>query len=141
MTFEWGDFHKLAEELLTLSGNLPQAKFRSSVSRAYYAAFHALENCGKKHFGYAYDKDRRKTHHDDLISEMAKASSPEVRKAAIELENLKWERSRADYKPQKEYSREIVCKALLAAKKIIDIAVGISPVANDVSSDIDQKDD
>lgn len=97
MTFDWSEYLKLAQELAgqTVSPVNKEAKLRSSVSRAYYAAFckarnylRDIEGCpipsGPEIHGYVCNKFKR---------------SPNKlgRKIGWRLDQLRTSRNRVDY--------------------------------------------
>jgi uncharacterized protein (UPF0332 family) len=57
MAFDWNEFFVLAEDL---AGRVDEASKRTSISRAYYSAFHAAliraeQNCGPKEGGNSHE--------------------------------------------------------------------------------------
>jgi hypothetical protein len=114
MAFDWNNFLNLAEEL---SRRPDEASKRTSVSRAYYSAFHdALDrvekNCGPKQGGNSHDWCWNKYYG----SVDATGACDQV---AIEGGRLKAKRVQADYKAD-PIARldEFAARALSDARKL-----------------------
>lgn len=97
MTFDWTEYFRLARELAgqaTIPAN-QEAKLRSSVSRAYYAAFCKARN-------YLRDVDKISVPTDgtvhQYVQEKFEISSDPIRKQLGEdLKRLRRRRNKADY--------------------------------------------
>ena len=97
MSFDWSEYLKLARQLAVLDGSAldQEARLRSAISRAYYAAFCRSRN-------YLRDTQKRsvpggaKAH--AYVREQFLNSSVETRKEVGEnLERLREARNKADY--------------------------------------------
>lgn len=99
IAFAWCDYLDLAEELGGSSDN--EAKLRSSISRAYYAAYCHVRNYMINNDHNEIPRDR--SVHDYVIKyfwgfEQRSIKTRKRRELAIELDRLKNRRVDADYK-------------------------------------------
>jgi len=124
--FSWEDYLKLAHELAEAPQGDPlaEARWRSAVSRAYFAAYHAVR---------AYAAERRITTrerrtigggevhegaHGKLINALLNSTWPEAPLIGHELSKLRGLRSQADYVPR-SLGREQACFAIDRAQRLI----------------------
>jgi len=93
MSFDWKDYHSLANELYGGQGNSSdEAANRSAISRAYYAAFHeALQHAPAR-----ISKSKSGSKHQQLIRHY-KAGDKRERQVGRFLETLRDNRNAADY--------------------------------------------
>jgi len=97
MPFDWMDFLRLAQELSTQTDAAywRDARLRSAISRAYYAAYHHarvyLEARGEYHPG----KDDPK--HLYVCEQFSKSPDDARRRIGIALNRLRLDRTDADY--------------------------------------------
>jgi uncharacterized protein (UPF0332 family) len=123
MNFEDGSaFLELAKELVKQATRLPnqEAKLRTAISRAYYAAFLKA----RYHLRYK-EHDRNIPRNVDVhkyVREKFKASEIAERKEIAQgLENLREERNKADYDPNyRDLSRNSQL-VLLSANNVISL--------------------
>lgn len=118
--FDWQDFLTLADHITTHS-SLPagheEGKWRTAVSRAYYAAYHHALN-------KAADSDasinRNYTKHEYLI-EWYKTQSrlPNALEVGTLLNTLKTYRVRADYRESYRINQGKAQRAILLAREIV----------------------
>lgn len=93
MSFDWSNYLHLAKSLSTA---LDEASQRSSISRAYYAAFNiARQYVMQNHPGADIPNDGRA--HEKVWQELKKGVRQE-KAAAVNGERLKQSRGNADYK-------------------------------------------
>jgi uncharacterized protein (UPF0332 family) len=92
MSFEWSDYLGLAQELLSHSQSYQQARWRSSVSRAYYAAYHEARDFLLSQ-GILIQRDQA---HSQVINELAKLG-PQAFNISESLRRLRAKRNFADY--------------------------------------------
>ncbi|MDQ6950906.1 MAG: hypothetical protein Q9M26_04510 [Mariprofundales bacterium] len=85
----------LLEVAKALAKNSDEANLRSSVSRAYYAAFHEASQYAHKKHGYT--RPRNQSAHSSLARHLIDCKKDEVRQAGISLQNLHIARKLADY--------------------------------------------
>lgn len=112
------DFLKLAEELKKDSGQ--EAKHRTSISRAYYAAFHEAVRQYAKYRNLEPD-DRIFNNHQVFIRELIQNQSKElIRTIGNQLQSLKKDRFKADYNLNQNITLSSATKSYVASKKIID---------------------
>lgn len=121
MTFNWADYHRLAEQLLNdpCPENLEQATCRCAISRAYYAAFWisrdiairegaTLEQAAADHRAV---KRHFKDHHDNAHYEVS-----------LIFGRLLDDRTAADYKAEPDINRKEATKSVEAAGNLLRIA-------------------
>ena len=93
MSFDWGEYLRLAKELANKSG---EAELRSAISRAYYSIFRrACKVLESKNIQIT-----RSGMDHQLVPEILKARNdihPDARQLGIHLERLRDDRRRADY--------------------------------------------
>ncbi len=101
MTFDWSEYLKLAQELAGDAANSPngEAKLRSSVSRAYYAAFCKARNHLRDIDGnQMLLKDPPTVNVHTYVRNQFKNSSDKSRKKiGNDLNRLRLHRNKVDY--------------------------------------------
>ena len=119
MSFDWLEYLLLARELVVQStGSASQeARSRSAISRAYYAAF-------KMAFNHLLGRDSsivfiRTDIHTYVIEKFKYDADRLRREIGVNLDRLRRERNRADYDDTIDRLPETVAKALLQAEKIV----------------------
>ena len=90
MPFDWGEFLNLARKLLK---SKEESVLRTSVSRAYYSAFHRAMD-----FGEVYCDFIRRNDGDDHRN-IRKSLDTNFRSMSLSLGRLYDNRRQADYKP------------------------------------------
>ncbi len=117
MPFDWKEFLELARNLAgqTGTGYSKEAADRTSVSRAYYAAFCYARNYAEKHLGFkpqrtAADHQRLKNHFIGLGGVWADRGE--------DLDDLRKWRNQCDYDNLVHGLQELVANALDSASKI-----------------------
>ena len=97
MSFDWGDYLKLAEALQRdpSSPGPEEASLRTAISRSYYAAFRSASNLAVSKgeitpLGGASD-------HGLVINHFKNASDPARQKIGANLSRLRNNRNKADY--------------------------------------------
>ncbi|WP_449416562.1 HEPN domain-containing protein [Phormidium nigroviride] len=114
MTFNWSQYLTLAKELIGQSPSpaSEEAKRRSAISRAYYAAFISARNYLQEREGYSIPKtvDAHK-----YVREQFKQSADPVRQdIGRKLEMLRKDRNQSDYK---NTVSELLRKSKIAVKR------------------------
>jgi uncharacterized protein (UPF0332 family) len=119
MSFDWLEYLSLAHELVSLSTGAPsqEARLRSAISRAYYAAF-------KMAFAYLRARDISivfgKTDIHTYVLEKFKYSPDRAhREVGVNLDRLRRERNKADYDDSIDRLPDVTAKALIQAEKIV----------------------
>ena len=126
MPFDWVEYLTVARYL---NGDVEacgdEGRWRSAVSRAYYAAFCHARNYARDIFGYRpryIPQD-----HEDVRREFANAAQrlageqrKQIANVALQLENLRRWRNECDYKDQLMGLRSMVVPALKEATILID---------------------
>ncbi len=97
MSFDWADYLSLAQEL---SGNMvsqasQEAKLRSAISRAYYAAFCKARNHLRDKEGYLVTQEVEV--HQDIRNEFKRSDDKEHRQIGQHLDRLRRDRNKVDY--------------------------------------------
>lgn len=96
MNFNWAEYYLLAKELCVPNedGTIDEAKFRSAISRAYYAVFCKARNF-LKNKGANVPRDGS-TH--EFVKEMFIRSNDKTwKRIGLSLQRLKMNRTFADY--------------------------------------------
>lgn len=122
MSFSWEDLLSLAEELAEApSGDgLREAKHRSAISRAYYAAYHrALNYYRVKHRGLPPRASRGGGWHEALCEALRDSADAVEQEVGDLLTDLKGNRHDADYKARVLVTDLMVIASLLMAREII----------------------
>jgi uncharacterized protein (UPF0332 family) len=109
------DLLDVADELLAGS---KEAWWRSAVSRAYYAAFHAarqvLQGCG-------FEIPRAELAHAYLWLRLANCGHPDVQSAGAELNELRRLRNWADYDLDQSFGHGITVNQVQAASAVLQL--------------------
>lgn len=97
MTFDWSEYLKLAQELAGDGAGLPneESKLRSSVSRAYYAAFCKARNHLRDIDGYQISQHVNV--HKHVRDQFKDCSNKSRKKIGTDLDRLRKRRNKADY--------------------------------------------
>ena len=97
MTFDWSEYLKLAQELAGDAANSPneEAKLRSSVSRAYYAAFCKARNHLRDIDGNQIPP--KVNVHTYVRNQFKNSSDKSRKKIGNDLNRLRLRRNKADY--------------------------------------------
>lgn len=119
MTFDWSQYLNLAREIIgqTTTPADGEARLRSAISRAYYAAFMVARN-------YLRDRENHSIPetadvHRYVIEQFEQSSDP-VRKAiGIKLKQLRRDRNQADYNDIVTGLGVIAQKAIRRARQVL----------------------
>ncbi|MCD6163615.1 MAG: hypothetical protein J7K40_14535 [candidate division Zixibacteria bacterium] len=108
MTFNWYDYLLYAKEIAgeEINKDLTFAKYRSAISRAYYATYNITRLCLEKHcaidFGskklYSIKKKYKKQDHGIIPILMKTTNVKDIMTSGTKLSNLLSKRVDADYK-------------------------------------------
>ncbi len=107
------DFLDVAEELAT---GMHESHWRTSVSRAYYAAFHVASTLLEGCWFIVPDMERA---HAYLRLRLMNAGHPDVVGAGAGLDELRKVRNRADYKIKVAFRQEIAIERAQLAADVI----------------------
>lgn len=118
MKFDWQKYLELAQELI--EGDTNEAKQRSSISRAYYAAFCYARNYLRDYLDFKPRND--KNEHQAVIKEFQKYDRKNRKMIEIgnDLSRLRLDRNKADYNDIFMSLGSKAPYALKLAKNIID---------------------
>ena len=129
--FDWQEYYLLAGEQLSQAESSPrkEALLRSSVSRAYYAAFHRaceyLEEVKEYPTRQQFEGSRRETHRFLISIFEDSHDHPERCKIGEELRYLKGLRQKADYAKYVEKhmfrKKKMVEPVIDKAREVIDL--------------------
>jgi uncharacterized protein (UPF0332 family) len=144
MTFEWFHYLNLAKELEESSRQSKEdsefeAKSRSCISRAYYAAFHAALLYLEKKTDYLLKGNGRDSH-SEVINLFKVEKNSKLRLIGTELNELRIARTRADYHlPCREFrSKQLMAneakRALTRSHSIIKSIYSLLEVSQDIFS-------
>lgn len=129
MRFDWQQYLQLAKSLRVEGSVTPydEAKLRSAISRAYYAA-----HCSAADFmhrrGWQFPRRNRRPRgdtrgsHEVLHDEMAKLSDPNGYLVAQKLRDMKLRRVNADYFGDYDRSVNDLNKILIAAQDNVSLS-------------------
>ncbi len=112
MSFDWSTYLDIAKLIKTwsISTNLDEAKFRTSISRSYYSALNLTKKTleSKKGVNFKAEDIKRlvkaRGSHRFLLQLLYTSDSGLVKNLAAELEELKEMREDADYRTE-DYER------------------------------------
>ena len=123
-TFDWSSYYSLAQELANQANNseLQEARWRSAISRAYYAVFHEAKNYLQTRV-YSNRVFPTKDVHEFVISEFKRLDQTHY-KVGIFLERLRLARNKADYTAQYSLTLNDVQFLLTTAAKVIESLAG-----------------
>lgn len=116
--FDWSKYLDLAQELIEeSSGADAEARLRSSVSRAYYAAFCKARNHLRDTSGYLMPLLGET--HKLVINSFRNSTEPELRLVGNNLERLRIDRNKVDYDDSVSGLESMAQLAVLLAQQII----------------------
>jgi uncharacterized protein (UPF0332 family) len=119
MTFNWLEYFHLAQELageLDITSN-QESKQRSAISRAYYAAYHYA--CF--FLGAFVPLSHTSADHKTVCDFLAMHANRSLRKAGLDLDRLRDNRKKADYRDDISKLGDITRQSLKLAEDIITI--------------------
>jgi uncharacterized protein (UPF0332 family) len=108
-----GDYIALATRL---AAGPTEAEWRTAVSRAYYAAFHAARQL-LSDLGFTIP--RAESAHQYLILRLSNCGEPPIRTAAADLDHLRRLRNRADYDWHRPFGQPLARPQAATAQQII----------------------
>lgn len=115
MNFDWKEYLTLAERLRTDGG---QACFRSSISRAYYAAFCiARDKVGLK--DYEPERTGDPPIHKKVINTLRTSEKMSEREISLILDQLRKMRNEADYLAEMTVTQDYVDRAIFKSNEIL----------------------
>jgi uncharacterized protein (UPF0332 family) len=119
----WRDFLPLAARL---AGGTTEAEWRTTVSRAYYAAFHVARRL-LSDLGFTVPRADRA--HQYLVFRLGNSGEPAVERAAHDLKTLRRLRNRADYDETPALTQAQAAAAVPVAEGILRVldAAGQEP--------------
>ncbi|MGB9873690.1 MAG: HEPN domain-containing protein [Hydrogenobacter sp.] len=117
--FNWGDFIKFSEELLTKKPQkYEEALYRTIISRAYYGVFKQVEDFFKNNkLEELLDKSATGSH-QRIIEFLKNHNDKEISKFGEDLDLLRRRRIKADYRAEKSISEELAKNTLQVAIKL-----------------------
>jgi uncharacterized protein (UPF0332 family) len=128
MPFDWMDFLGLAQELSaqTDAPSYRDARLRSAISRAYYAAYHHAREYLAKRGEY---RPSNADHLHLYVRDVFRNSKDSARqKIGNNLDRLRLDRTEADYEiAAKHIGGETAEKDVILARKIIDDIAKLTP--------------
>jgi uncharacterized protein (UPF0332 family) len=124
------EFLLVARDLLAGS---TEAGWRSSVSRAYYAAFHVARQ-RLEEFGFTVPRGERA--HAYLWLRLSNCGDPQVQDSGQRLNALRGQRNRADYDVGKAFSHPTADGEVRIAESIIQIidAAAVEPTRTQITN-------
>jgi uncharacterized protein (UPF0332 family) len=129
--FDWDDYFLLAEDLLKSKSD--EACLRSSVSRAYYAAYNRAKDFAENKNLMKFDDIRKevisdnlggwrkRTAHESIREFLSSESSDDFKQVSIDLFRLHKSRIICDYKNNIRVTDANVSKDIQIAKNILAI--------------------
>ena len=121
MSFDWCDYLRLAQsEASDTAGpacSWREAKLRSAVSRAYYAAFCSARNHAISFDGLSFPKSAQA--HTLVREHFASRTGKHYQRVAIHLDLLRNDRNRADYDNAVSGLEKVTAKCLKRAATVI----------------------
>lgn len=116
MSFDWSAYWALAKEL---AARTDEASLRSSVSRAYYSAYHSALNAVELNVEGIRDS------HKTVVEYYERAANSTMRGIANRLAGLHRDRLNADYRANPSCTVAKADAVLMKAKRIVDDVEGI----------------
>ena len=142
MTFDWSGYFDLAGELGTVntsdSATIVEAKLRSSISRAYYAAFclarnYLRDNCGDRELSKSKESDVNV--HSYVIKKLLDSQNKKMKKIGGDLKKLREKRNMVDYDDVFSTSINHLKKLQNDAKYCLKLAENIITNINELIED------
>lgn len=120
MSFDWFEFFNLAEELAgrKKSKTTDEAKYRTSISRAYYACFCIARN---KLIQRGINISKSSSSHEEVRNYFIQHSNKSYKEIGSHLDRLRIDRNIADYRDVVHKVDILATKVLLEAGDTIDI--------------------
>ncbi|MBF0411011.1 MAG: hypothetical protein HQM10_26945 [Candidatus Riflebacteria bacterium] len=116
MTFNWQDYLDISKYLTMDDKLIPseEAKFRTAVSRAYYASFNSCREFAEKHLNFTTSKGENS--HEKLIDFLLTTKSNKlINEIGYKLKLIKKDRIVSDYSGVfKNYSSQTITNIFLA---------------------------
>jgi len=123
MTFDWSEYLKLARELAGENGSSAneEARLRSSISRAYFAAY-----CVARNFldNKGHGIPRGPTGHRYICDLLQESIFDEEKQAGVDLNRLRNRRNQADYDDFMRDLSAVVEDSLNRSVRVISWAQG-----------------
>lgn len=125
MSFDWSEYLTLAQELAsqTERSSLQEARLRSAVSRAYYAAFRTARNHLRDKAGKTnWELTQGNTHQNviDLFTDLYNKSNNQGHLLIAQmLRDLRSARNKTDYNDTVPHLKGLTSSVLLQAQRII----------------------
>jgi uncharacterized protein (UPF0332 family) len=118
------EFFKVAEDLANAAED-KEAVFRTSISRAYYAAYHEVADKYSAKTSTPRS-DRIFENHQNFIHQLKQMQSePKFKTLGRQLHDLKSDRTNADYKLDRDITRNTARKSLAASRRILSCCQGL----------------
>lgn len=119
MTFDWCEYYTLARDLHAQAANANngEALLRSSLSRAYYAAFHVARRDLQARGDYTPAEDDNP--HAYVCNAYRRDPDHERRKVGEDLLRLRVDRNEADYEDVISGLQAMASSALILVQKIL----------------------
>jgi uncharacterized protein (UPF0332 family) len=126
------DFRDYLNLAITLRDGTTEAEWRSSSSRAYYAAFHVARRLLLS-LGFAVPQSERA--HAHLWLRLANAGHADVEIAGNRLNHLRGERNAADYDEHRLFGQPLAARHVQMAEQIIQAldAAAVEPVRTQIT--------
>ncbi len=121
MSFDWSDYLTLAHDMRTTadSSSTREARLRSCVSRAYYAAFCKARNYLRDEKGYQFPTTA--TAHALVRKAFQRSSDAKRRQIGRALNRLRIDRNKADYDDRINRLSSMANLALESAENILQV--------------------
>jgi uncharacterized protein (UPF0332 family) len=117
--FDWSNYLDFSKRVLNFNcdSQIEEAKYRTIVSRAYYAAFHNSSLYMKNVLGIPPITGPGA--HQWVIDNLNNSSDLKANEAAAKLKTLKWSRRIADYDSDKKTKERHATNAIKLSEQII----------------------
>lgn len=109
------EFLKLAQELQSAP---TEVRWRTAVSRAYYASFHAARRLLR---GWGFQIGTADQAHAGIARRLAASKHADLEKASHELSELRSKRNVADYDLDRAFLQDLAVKCVSAAGLVLNI--------------------
>lgn len=121
MSFDWSEYLSLAQELAGQSGRVAnqESKYRSAISRAYYAAFCKARNYLRDVEGQAIPAGGKS--HTYVRDEYRNNSTRTRRRIGEKLNRLRSDRNRADYEDVFTRPSDVAIESIRLSREIISL--------------------
>lgn len=135
MVFNWREYLELAHKLKTIPSTChDEVRWRSAISRAYYAAFNIASNYAQaslsREWSLAEEECKEGETHKVVFLTFQKCTNKELKKVGLDLRKLRDLRVSSDYEGEFNPSERDLDKSLIYADDIVQKIDSLNQTTN-----------